>query len=102
MWCSSEMRCFRYVGTLTACHVATSLVRVMLTLSEERETARCQDAAEARKKGGKASIRSLCTSCLDPPLSPFLPCCQSGHRASSGHLLGSRQVNECGVDKGCE
>ena len=65
---SSEMRCFRYVGTLTACHVATSLVRVMLTLSEERETAHRQDAAEARKKGAKASL-VLCTSCNPSTLS---------------------------------
>ena len=57
IWCSSDVRSFRYVGTLTACHVATSLIKVMWILSEERETAQRQEAAETRKKGGV----SLCS-----------------------------------------
>ena len=51
--CSSDVRFFRYVGTLTACHVATSLIKVMVALSEERDVAQRQDAAEANKKASK-------------------------------------------------
>ena len=41
------------MGTLTACHIATCLIRVMLTLCEERDIAQRQEAAEARKKSDK-------------------------------------------------
>jgi hypothetical protein len=58
VWCSSDIRNFRYVGTLTACHVASCLVKVMVNLAEERGTAQSQEAAEARKKGNKVSTHS--------------------------------------------
>ena len=51
---SSEVRNFRYVGTLTACHVATCLVKTVVNLADERETAKGQEEAERRKKGNKA------------------------------------------------
>ena len=54
--CSSDVRNFRFVGTMTACHIATCLVRTMLTLCEERESAVQQETAEAKKKSDKASF----------------------------------------------
>lgn len=63
MLSSSEIRNFRYVGTLTACRVATCLVKVVATLADERETAQSQEAAEARKKGNKASTANIPLSC---------------------------------------
>ena len=39
---------------MTACHIATCLIRVMLTLREERDAAQQQEGAEGRKKADKA------------------------------------------------
>ena len=50
---SSVVRSFRYVATLTAQRVVTSLVTATLLLGEARETAQRQLSAEKAKKGSK-------------------------------------------------
>lgn len=50
---TSTIRNFRQVATLTASQLVTSIIHVMLTLTEARETAARQLAAEEKKKGGK-------------------------------------------------
>ena len=51
--CSSVVRSFRYVATMTAGQVITSLISATLTLAAARETAQRQMAAEERKKPAK-------------------------------------------------
>lgn len=53
--CSSDVRCLRYVGTLTASHIASDLVRVIAGLVEERDIADRQHAVETGRKGGKVT-----------------------------------------------
>ena len=50
--CSSVVRQFRYASTLTAVQLVTSWLHVMGVLSEARDTAGRQQAAE-KKKGNK-------------------------------------------------
>lgn len=52
---SSVVRSFRYVATLTAQQIVTSLVGASLLLGEVRETAQRQLSAEKAKKGSKVS-----------------------------------------------
>ncbi len=56
--CSSVVRSFRYVATLTAQQIVTSLVNANLLLGEARETAQRQLSAETAKKGSKVSTTS--------------------------------------------
>ena len=53
------VRSFRYVATLTAQRVVTSLVTATLLLGEARETAQRQLSAEKAKKGSKVCGRTL-------------------------------------------
>ncbi len=53
--CSSVVRNFRYVATLTAQQIVTSLVGACALLGEARETAQRQLTAEKSKKGSKVS-----------------------------------------------
>ena len=53
------VRSFRYVATLTAQRVVTSLVTATLLLGEARETAQRQLSAEKAKKGFKVCGRTL-------------------------------------------
>ena len=55
---SSVVRSFRYVATLTAQQVVTSLVAAQLLLGEARETAQRQLDAEKSKKGSKAGLQA--------------------------------------------
>ena len=57
---SSVVRSFRYVATLTAQRVVTSLVTATLLLGEARETAQRQLSAEKAKKGSKVRPGSPC------------------------------------------
>jgi hypothetical protein len=54
---SSVVRSFRYVATLTAQQIVTSLVAAQLLLGEARETAQRQLDAEKSKKGSKAGLQ---------------------------------------------
>lgn len=56
--CSSVVRTFRYVATLTAQQIVTSLVGACLLLGEARETAQRQLTAEKAKKGSKVCLPS--------------------------------------------
>ena len=53
---SSVVRSFRYVATLTAQQIVTSLVGACQLLGEARETAQRQLTAEKAKKGSKVSF----------------------------------------------
>jgi STAG domain len=52
---SSVVRPFRYVFTLAASQLVTSLVRVIVTLTGARDTAQRQLDAEQKKKASKVS-----------------------------------------------
>ena len=53
---SSVVRSFRFTATLTAQQVVTSIIRAMVLLSEERDTAERQMKAEENKKGSKVHV----------------------------------------------
>ena len=55
---SSVVRNFRYVATLTAQQIVSSLVAAQLLLGEARETAQRQLDAEKSKKGSKAGLQA--------------------------------------------
>ena len=62
------VRSFRYVATITAGQVITSLIGATLTLAAARETAQRQMAAEEKKKPGKV-LRTV-------PACVTFPACQ--------------------------
>ena len=59
---SSVVRSFRYVATLTAQRIVTSLVTATLQLGEARETAQRQLSAEKAKKGSKVRAGTPCSA----------------------------------------
>ena len=59
---SSVVRSFRYVATLTAQRIVTSLVTATLLLGEARETAQRQLSAEKAKKGSKVRRGTPCSA----------------------------------------
>lgn len=58
--CSATVRNFRLVATTAAMQLVTSMIRVIMTLTDARDTAQRQLEAEEKRKGNK--VISLITS----------------------------------------
>ena len=69
------VRSFRYVATLTAQRVVTSLVTATLLLGEARETAQRQLSAEKAKKGSKVRSGAPCSATSPSTSAPWSGTC---------------------------
>lgn len=72
---SSVVRNFRYAATITASQLVTSWIRVIISLTDARETAQNQLAGEEKKKGSKVGVAKL-LGCMLMFWTDMTACCR--------------------------